>query len=251
MSRWEIYNALTEDKPKIKLRIDRLLPKVTREFKRDSIFPAWKWDIYVHQKSHNRYLISFYADSPSKADNPEVDYFAFMNCKGETLVVQWGCWPYHISGVKHVMTRHLDFYTPHFFHRYGQRIWGDKVIPYYELLCRYFSRNKQLVPIEQSEDLSLRYKKYGELAQYAFEVNDGICFVKFFCEGEKETVNRRDSSFISTTIYSTIVNRGLLSETQIKAIKKGEFDFAVDLLKKVFGASIEQGSPIIQPDNLL
>ena len=58
MTNLEIYNALFDDLPKLKYRANTLIPRVSKQFKNEKKFPAWKWAEYTHQQSHNKYLIT-------------------------------------------------------------------------------------------------------------------------------------------------------------------------------------------------
>ena len=55
-----------------------LIPKMAKQFKKEWKFPAWKWEEYTHQESHNHYLISFYAPMAAHADKPDVYFVAFL-----------------------------------------------------------------------------------------------------------------------------------------------------------------------------
>ena len=91
MSHLEICDALFADRPKLQIRAKALIPKMAKQFKKERRFPAWKWVEYTHQQSHNRYQICFYAPTLAHADNPDVNYLAFLEEDRQRIVVQWGC----------------------------------------------------------------------------------------------------------------------------------------------------------------
>ena len=241
MSNLEIFDALFADREKLQIKAKSLIPKMAKQFKKEGKFPAWRWEEYTHQKSHNRYLICFYAPTLSKSDNPEIHFLAFMDEDRQRIVIQWGCWIYQIHGsMEAIATRYIGYFSGHFFSRYRERIWKDVEITYNELLCRYFSRNISTVPIKLNKDIQRNYKEYGELAQYAFEVPEGTCFIRQWNEGDESTIGEKDSDFISVVLYYTFVNRGMMSETQNEAIKKESTRYIRDYYKSLFEDAMKE-----------
>ena len=234
MSNLEICNALFADRPKLEMRVETLKPRIAKQFKKEGKFPAWKWDEYTHQKSHNRYLISFYAPTPAYAGNPKVNYVAFMEEDHQRIVIQWGCWGYQKPGChEKIATRYIGYFSGHFFSRYRERLWKNVNISFNELVSRYFSRNIITIPLELNEDIQRNYKKYGELAKYAFKVQEGTCFIRHWDEGDETTVDQKDSDFVSVVLYLTFVNDGMMSDTQSQAINKEENKYIQSLFKEV------------------
>lgn len=221
MSNLEICNALFADRPKLQIRAKSLISKISKQFKKEGRFPTWKWAEYTHQQSHNRYLICFYAPTLAHADNPDVKYLAFLEENNQRIVVQWGCWMYRKHGsMEAIATRYIGYFSGHFFSRYRERIWKSVDMHFNELLCRYFSRNIPTIPLEMNEDIQRKYKEYGELAKYAFQVPDGTCFIRHWNEGDEATVHEKNSDFISVVLYYTFVNRGMMTDAQNEAIFK-------------------------------
>ncbi len=154
MSNLEICDALFADRPKLQIRAKSLIPKMAKQFKKERRFPAWKWAEYTHQQSHNRYLICFYAPTPAHADNPDVNFLAFLEEDRQRIVIQWGCWMYRKHGsMDAIATRYIGYFSGHFFSRYRERIWKNVYMSFNELLCRYFSRNIATIPLELNEDI--------------------------------------------------------------------------------------------------
>ena len=202
MSHKEICDALFSDLPKLKIRTNTLIPKMAKQFKKEGKFPAWKWSEYTHQESCNRYQICFYAPTPAYAEHPVVDYVAFLEEDRQRIVVQWGCWMYRKHGsLDAIATRYVGYFSGHFFSRYRERIWKDTKMSFNELICRYFSRNIATIPLELNEDIQRNYKEYGELAQYAFQVPDGTCFIRHWNEGDETTIGEKDCDFVSVVLY--------------------------------------------------
>ncbi len=241
MTNLEVYNELAADLPKLKIRANSLMPKVVKGFRKERKFPAWKWEEYTHQESHNRYQICFYAPTMAHADNPDVTYLAFLEDDHQRFVIEWGHWVYHKQGSKEVLpARHIGYFSGHFFSRYRERIWKNKDISYNEILCRYFSRNILKIPLEINEDIQHNNKEYGELAQYAFKVSDGTCFIRSWSEGDESTIGQKDSNFVSVVFYLTFVNKEMMSETQINAIKKEGTKFITNYYKNLFKDAMKE-----------
>lgn len=223
MSNLEICDALFADRPKLIIRANMLIPKIAKQFKKEQRFPSWKLEEYTHQESRNRYLISFYAQTLAEAEHPKIDYIAFMEEDHQKIVIQWGCWLYRRKGnTESIATRYVGYYSGHFFSRFKERIWDHVNLSYNDLLCRYFSRNSCAIPLELNEDIQRNFKEYGKLAQYAFRVPDGTCFIRHWNEGDETTIGQKDGNFVSVVLYYTFVNSGLMSETQKQAINKEE-----------------------------
>lgn len=235
MTNLEICDALFSDRPKLQIRAKALIPKMAKQFKKERIFPAWKWADYTHQTSRNRYLISFCAPTLAQADNPIIDYIAFMEEDHQKIVIQWGCWPYRKFGsMEVIMMRAISYYCPHFFIRYRERVWKNLDISYNELLCRYFSRNKVNIPIEMNEEIQRNYKEYGEAAAVSFQEPDGVCFIRHWCEGDEFSIGTENSDAIAVVYYMTIVTNSMMSELQNKAIGKEGRRYLIDYYKRLY-----------------
>lgn len=241
MSNLEICDALFADREKLQIKAKSLIPKMAKQFRKERKFPAWKWAEYTHQKSHNRYLICFCAATPAQADNPDVNFLAFMEEDRQRIVIQWGCWMYRKHGsMDAIATRYIGYFSGHFFSRYRERIWKNVDMSFNELLCRYFSRNLATIPIELNEDIQRNYKEYGELAEYAFQVPDGTCFIRHWNEGDVATVGQKDSDFVSVVLYYTFVNGGMMTEAQNKAIKKEGTKYIINYYKSLFDDAMKE-----------
>ncbi len=241
LSNLEICDALFADKPKLEIRAKMLISKNAKKLKKDNKFPAWKWDEYTHQESHNRYLISFYAPTREYADSPIIDYIAFMEKDHQRIVVQWGCWAYRKHGtLESIATRYIGYYSMHFFKRYRERYWKETKISYNELICRYFSKNKTTIPIELNKDIQRNYEEYGELAKYAFQIPDGTCFIRYWDEGDERSIGQKECNFISVVLYYTFVNVGMMSETQKKAIVKEGNRYLRNYYKSLFEDALKE-----------
>ena len=241
MSHCKICDALFNDLPKLKIKANMLIPKMAKQFKKEWKFPAWKWEEYTHQESHNHYLISFYAPMAAHADKPDVNFVAFLEEDRQKIVVQWGCWMYRKAGsLDATATRYVGYFSAHFFSRYRERVWKDTEMSFNELISRYFSRNIATIPLELNEDIQRNYQEYGELAKYAFQVPDGTCFIRHWNEGDEATIGQKDSDFVSVVLYYTFVNGGMMSETQNKAIFKEGTRYIRSYYKSLFEDAMKE-----------
>ena len=223
MTNLEVYNELTADLPKLKIRANTLMTKVVKEFRRVRRFPAWQCHEYTHQESKNKYLISFFAASSKQIEKPSVDYIGVTSDSAGRVIMKCGTFIYHKDGTEDfIATRAISYFSGHFFSRYRERVWPNVEMSANELICRYFTRNKRPTPIKLNEDIMRRCREYGEFGQYAMQVTDGICFTKQGCEGDESTVGDRNGNFISCVWYYTIVSERMIPERQTDAIAEEE-----------------------------
>lgn len=235
MSKLEMCDALFDDLPEIKQRIEYLKPRMVKKFKKDNVFPNWKCEEFIHPNSKNNHLISFSASSSSQAENPDFNYVTFINDGDEKIVIQWGCWHFREKGsLTATTTRYIGFFSQHFFSRYRERIWENASIPYNELIARYFSRNIETIPILLNEDIKRNYKEFGELAKYAFKVPEGTCFIRFWSEGDIASIGNNDCDFISVVLYYTFVSDEMMDKTQLKAVYKEGLRYFHEHHKSIF-----------------
>ena len=55
-----MYDNLSKDLKKVKIREDYFLPKAIKEFKKERRFPAWRWYEYTVPASQNKYINIFF-----------------------------------------------------------------------------------------------------------------------------------------------------------------------------------------------
>ena len=235
MSNIEIWEALSADRDKLKFKTESLIPKISKLFKKEHKFPIWKWEEYEHQESRNKYLIVFYAQTQQDADKPKITHLAFIQDGKDKIVIQWGCWLYRKFGSSEaVATRYIGYYCGHFFKRYKERQLKNVNISFNDVLCRYFMNNSSTIPIKLNQDIQRNYKKYGELAAYAFKVPDGTCFIKNWNEGDEASITEKNSDFISVVLYYTFVNESMITDTQTIAINKETTKYLNNLFKSLY-----------------
>lgn len=75
-----------------------------------------------------------------------------------------------------MLLRQIQVYTSHFFDRYKERCLKDLSLNANDVVCRYLSRNKEVMPIEMNNGINRHLDQYGASAKYGFRVRDGFCF---------------------------------------------------------------------------
>lgn len=230
MQHINIYNEMYGDEEKLEIKARFLEDKVREKFKKGNRYPAWAGYRYKHQISHNEYLISFYAESATS--ELDIKFLCFVtDSAGNRIVIQRGCWPMRFNDSRDsVATRFIGYYSPHFFKRYRERIWGGREMTADELIGRHFARNQEAIPITVDEKVQRRYKKYGAFADVAFKIKDGICFIKSWGEGDPESICDRDGDFITVVEYYTIVPESMMSDIQNSAIDERKVEFMKRLI---------------------
>lgn len=230
----DIYNEMSRDEEKLDIKARSLEEKVLENFKKARKYPAWAGYEYTHQTSHNKYLISFYAESATA--KLDIKFLAFVNDnEGNRIVIQKGCWPITLKDSKDsIASRFIGYYSPHFFSRYRERIWGRKEMTYNELIGRFFARNQSAIPIKVDERVQRRYKDYGEFADIAFKVKDGMCFIKTWGEGDPESICSPEGDFITVVEYYTLVPESMMSDIQNAAIEEQKEAFIEGLINNYF-----------------
>ena len=116
----EMYDNLSKDLKKVKIREDYFLPKAIKEFKKERRFPAWRWYEYTVPASQNKYIIFFYVESRAFIEKPEIgNYCVVFDNKNNRFVIKWGACGYnHTKDGPLMLLRQIQVYTSHFFDRY-------------------------------------------------------------------------------------------------------------------------------------
>ena len=85
----EMYDNLSKDLKKVKIREDYFLPKAIKEFKKERRFPAWRWYEYTVPASQNKYIIFFYVESRAFIEKPEIgNYCVVFDNKNNRFVIR-------------------------------------------------------------------------------------------------------------------------------------------------------------------
>ena len=228
MTNLEVYNELTSELPKLKIRANTLMSKVVKEFRKIRLFPAWQCYEYIHQESKNKYLISFYSGTAKQVDNPEIDYIGLSYDTDGKVVIKWDEWCYSEDLTKgYCFIKSIGYFRGHFFSRYRERVWPNDSINPDELVCRFFTRNKRTIPIQLNDEIKQGYEKYGPF-QYGMDVPDGICLTDQYYEGGDISMTDDNSNIVYVVIYRTIISKSLLREGQANAIKQEGKEYVLD-----------------------
>lgn len=240
MTLYEMYEELAADRSKIEYKYQQLKPKVVKKFRKALRFPIWEMFEYTNPKSHNTYILYFYATNRLEAKNPVFDYFTLLNVESKRYVLKWGCSPYkHTDSDSMTWTRRVDAYSYHFFIRYRERKLGTTELGINEVICRYFTRNKTSFPIKLNEDIKINYQKYGEAAHHAMKVYDGLCFVRTAVETHPDPETHKEVTDALGFLFDTFVDDNTLTSTQKEATFNEGFRYSQKLFKDLFVDVVE------------
>lgn len=218
----EMYDHLSEDLEKIKIREENLRTKAIKQFRKESLFPAWRWYEYIVPKSKNKYIIFFYAESRYFIDNPKVDHFCVVHDNEyNKYIVKSAARVYkHTIDSQMMLIREIQVYTSHFLNRYKERGLKNMSLSTNDIACRYLSRNKKGVPIIMNEKINRHLEKYGPGAKYGFRVRDGFCFAMLDIQVVKsnDSVQSKNKPEALYIVYKTFMNESDMKENQISAI---------------------------------
>lgn len=219
----EIWDNLVADKEKVEFKKEYLLPKVIKEFRKERRFPAWKWYEYKIPSTGNQYIIFFHVANANLIDKPESGWFCTLFDKNERYVLKNLYGKYrHTPNNETVSLPQVHIYKSHFFSRYNQRFLKNPSLSANEIICRYFSRNKILMPIEINEEINKNIESYGEMATKGFRITDGFCFTQTSVEGHIDPDGNREKDNVEAmrVLYTTYMPESEMHPTQRTAIEK-------------------------------
>lgn len=221
----EIYDNLAADTEKINIKKNYLLPKAIREFKKETVFPAWRWYEYKIPATRNTYIIFFYAESRNFIEKPECDYFCVHYEDKKRLVIKACAMGYKPEERPLTLIRVVRVYTSHFFERYNERFLKNNFIGSTDVACRYFSRNKNEIPIEINEKINKNLKKHGESANFGSKIRDGFCFMRSAAQNvSNKEVCENDRLEAVMFMYVTFMNESGMEDSQLSEISKNVND---------------------------
>lgn len=213
----EMYDNLSKDLKKVKIREDYFLPKAIKEFKKERRFPAWRWYEYTVPASQNKYIIFFYVESRAFIEKPEIgNYCVVFDNKNNRFVIKWGACGYnHTKDGPLMLLRQIQVYTSHFLIDIKN-----------DVVCRYLSRNKEVMPIEMNNEINRHLDQYGAGAKYGFRVRDGFCFALLDLQvmQSKDGDCEKDKPQAMYVVYKTFMNEADMADTQLSAIDKSHYD---------------------------
>lgn len=136
-----------------------------------------------------------------------------------------------------MLLRQIQVYTSHFFDRYKERYLKDLSLNANDVVCRYLSRNKEVMPIEMNNEINRHLDQYGAGAKYGFRVRDGFCFALIDLQvmQSKDGDCEKDKPQAMYVVYKTFMNEADMADTQLSAIDKSHYDAwlrYIQILKK-------------------
>lgn len=244
MSYKEMYDHLAADKQKVDIKKDCLRPKAIKAFRKASRFPAWELYEYKIPATNNQYIIYFYAESRTCVEKPEVGSFCIIFDRKKRFIIQWLAGGYkHTLDSSLMLIRQIHAYTSHFLERYNERILKYSSLTPNEVACRYLSRNKNAMPIQQNEEINRNHEQYGDTGQQAFRVRDGICFTQSVVEGimSEDGDRHKDKVDAMLILYTTFMNESKMTDSQRNAIFKEHLEKWTQFWEKDFPKEAKDG----------
>lgn len=223
----EMYDHLAKDLKKVEYRKEYFLPKAIKEFRKERMFPVWKWFEYKVPSSNNKYVIFYWANSLNDVENPKSDFYVEVFFDRQRFVVKWGAGGYrHTPNSPMMLIRQIHAYTSHFLHRYNERFLKDDSLSTNDIACRYLSRNNIAMPIEINDSINKHIEEYGEGAKQGFRVKDGVCFTRTVVEGKINNEENRveDRVDAMAIVYTTFMSEYKMTDEQRIAIEKEHFE---------------------------
>lgn len=224
----EMYDHLSKDLQKVKIRENYFLPKAIKEFKKEKRFPACRWYEYTVPASQNKYVIFFYAESRAFIERPQIDNFSIVfDKKNNRYVIKCAVCGYsHTKEGPLMPLRQVQVYTSHFFDRYKERYLKDLSLNANDVVCRYLSRNKRGMPIEMNDEINRHLDQYGVGAKYGFRVRDGFCFAISDLQiiKSEDGDSEKDKPQAMYVVYKTFMNESDMADTQLSAINKSHYE---------------------------
>lgn len=217
----EIYNALEKDLPKVKYRTQYMMPKVVKELKKESKFPAWRICKYTAPESGFKYNLCYYAEFPVNAQRPTNMHYSIMDTDGGEAIIRTVEGQYIKPDGNVVDLKQIYLYTHHFLERYNDRFLKNPSLTYDEIACMFSCRNKIIIPTKMNEKINRNYAKHGRFNSHVYEVRDGVCFALTAFEDAKDENGNLIPNDEGTllVIYTTFMKENDMSDEQLKAIE--------------------------------
>lgn len=223
----EIYDDLVADAKKIEIRIEKMLPKAVRHFKKSLSFPDWYIDEYKIPSTNNQHIIFFYAGNEREIECPHYTIFSIMFNDRQRFVIKGFKMGYrHTPQSKMEELPQIHVYTSHFFQRYNERFLHNDNLTSNEVAGLFFIRNPRPIPINLNEEINRNFKEHGEHNLHGMKVNDGFCFTQSALDGKASEDGIRENDEVESMLflYTSFINRANMSDIQIEAIEKEYYE---------------------------
>lgn len=217
----EIYNQLANDKQKVDIKQEYLFPKAIKLLRKAKKFPACEYFDYKIPSTNNQYVIFYYAENSRCVENPEIGSFCSVFYNNKRYIIRGLLGGYrHTPSSKMIWLPQIHSYTSHFFKRYNERFIKDDKLSSNDVACRFFARNKDIMPIKINEEINKNIDKYGEYAKLGFRVRDGFCFTHNGIEGkfDADGIREKDEVDSMLILYMTYMPEFKMNSIQRCAI---------------------------------
>ena len=224
MSYKEMYDCLESDIPKLKYQMERCLPKISKEFRKENRFPNYKW-IEYEPSSGNKYLIIYYAPNSFRIENPFVKYCAFAWNDNYRYVITWMKGEYKHSALHDFEKLPIIYaFTNHFFDRYKKRFLNNDNLSPNDVVSRFLMRNKTYTPIEINESVNRNISFKDVSYRRGFSVEDGVCYTRINMDGVFHDIDEIGKDEVSALcfVFLTYMNKRDMSPEQLEAIENEE-----------------------------
>ena len=219
----EIYDELDKDKFKIKLRIDKIYPKVVKEFKKLRTFPLMHVDEYKIPATNNQYVIFYYAEKANEIEMPYYTYFGVVFSDNHRFVLFPMERRYqHTPKCDFVDMPQVHVFTSHFLQRYNERYLHNNNLNANQVAGIYILRNWDVITVSMNEEINKKFKEYGESNKHAVRVHDGFCFTETALQYKPSEDGKRENDELYAMMYKykTFVSERELTDGQKDAIDK-------------------------------
>lgn len=223
----DMYDQLAIDKHKVDIKKQYLLPKAIKALKKAKKFPACEYFDYKIPSTNNQYVIFFYAENCKRVEKPEVDSFCAIFVENKRYIIKWIAGGYrHTPESPTILLRQIHAYTNHFFQRYNERFLRNNNLNSNDIICRFFARNKDIMPIKINEDINRNIEKYGEDGKQGFRVRDGFCFTQTAIEGKLDSNGNREKDEVDAILilYKTYMPESKMESSQQTAIEEVHYN---------------------------
>ena len=233
----EIFDSMEKDMTKVKIRIDKMYPKVVRTFKRSQSFPMMYTDEYKIPSTNNTYITFYYARNIEECKKPYYTAFAIIFNGTQRFVLYSMQMGYkHTLNSKSVMLPQIHVYSSHFLQRYNERCLHNSKLTPNQIAGIYILRNTQnIVPIEINEDINKNLNEYGKSGRHGVCVPDGFCFTRSALQYQpsEDGIREHDSPLAIVYLYTTFVSEVELSDSQKNAINKEHLEVLRQCVKSI------------------
>lgn len=237
----DIFNRISQDRPKIEYWLNKAKSKAEKSFKSQYKFPKYYIEEYKNKESCIEYLlISFLSDSKSKSEEKIMAKCCLENKK---YYIDFGYTFSNVDFKNQTGTAQatLNIYNAHFFNRYKERILKDEHIEINDVIGLFFARMLRIHALNINDEIIKDWRtKYGEFSIVVM-TNEGICLGKSGIY-QSHNMPSEEGKCKEVIVYefNTIITKSMLSDSQKEAIEKEELEYSKQYYKQVTEFMISQ-----------